>query len=786
MELLRTNAQFRWQRLAFSSIKTSRYFKMESTEDFADRMNSMLIQGFTCMSVSIGYELGLFDLLAEMKEPKTSQEIADAGNMKERYVREWLGAMVTAKIIELDSTGDKYFLSTSKAPFLTKGGSVNDAVSICIALPSLGGGVYKKIKECFERDGPRGVSYQDYEDCCKVVSEESRCFLERHLISTVIPSYPDLKEKLEEGINVVDIGCGQGVSTVELAKAFPKSTFYGVDFQDDSLKIGREKAESLGLTNAQFVSYDAAKLPKDWTGKFDFAFMHDALHDQAYPDKVLGEVFRVLAPGGLYWLKEPIGYTKVKDNLEKLDGLGVEYIYSYSLLHCMPVSLYFEGGWGLGGVWGQERAAEMLKKAGFEILKMSFHKEWLAQHFYCIRTRSAAKLSWELARNSILLKGHEAEKKLVATAVHGWVILKTSKMESSEDFAARMATIVRHTCTSTCISIGYELGLFDLLAELKEPKTSQEIADAGNMKERYVREWLGAMVCSKIVDLDSAGEKYFLPASRVPALTKGGSLNGNVTLGAQIPGVGGDVYQKVKECFKVDGPRGLPYDAYDMMCAMNKERTRGFLQDNLISTIISQYPELKERLEKGSTALDVGCGYGVSIIEMAKAFPKGSFYGIDFQEESTQAGKKEAETLGLKNAHFLIEDAAKLPSDWDEKFNFVFMNDALHDQAYPDKVLQEVYRVLAPGGLYLALEPMGYSKVKDNLEKLNNMEIMYMFSLMHCMPVSLYFEGGRGLGAAMGREKAEEMLKEAGFEVIEISTSRGDFGQHYYCKKPLM
>ncbi|KAJ8029388.1 Sterol 4-C-methyltransferase strm-1 [Holothuria leucospilota] len=356
---------------------------MESSEDFAARMNSILVKGFTCMSVSIGYELGLFDLLAELKEPKTSQEIADAGNMKERYVREWLGAMVTAKIVDLDSTGEKYFLQASKVPFLTKGGSSNDTIGLCIALPALGGSVYKQIKECFKQDGPRGVGYQDYEDCCKVMLPEAKNFLTNDLIPTVIPSYPDLKAKLEQGIVAVDIGCGLGISTVELARGFPKSTFYGVDFLAESLKTGREKAESLGLTNVQFMDYDAVKLPEEWTGKFDFAFMHDSLHDQAYPDKVLREVHRILVPGGVYWVKEPIGYTKIKDNVEKLDGLGLEYIYSFSLMHCMPVSLYYEGGLGLGAAWGQEKAVEMLKEAGFEVLEMTFHKEWGAQHFYC-------------------------------------------------------------------------------------------------------------------------------------------------------------------------------------------------------------------------------------------------------------------------------------------------------------------------------------------------------------------------------------------------------------------
>ena len=187
--------------------------------------------------------------------------------------------------------------------------------------------------------------------------------------------------------------------------------------------------------------------------------------------------------------------------------------------------------------------------------------------------------------------------------------------------------------------------------------------------------------------------------------------------------------------------------------------------------------------EKGISVLDCGCGQGVSTIIHAKTFPNSTFYGIDFQEESLKPGKDKAESLGLKNIKFLAHDAANLPSDWDEKFDYVFMHDALHDQAYPDKVLKEVYRVLSPGGTYLVLEPKGYTKLKDNLEKLEGVSATYGISLMHCMPVSLYFEGGMGLGAVWGQEKAVEMLTEAGFKVVKAAWNEGGTGQHYYCKK---
>ncbi|PIK39064.1 hypothetical protein BSL78_24091 [Apostichopus japonicus] len=310
--------------------------------------------------------------------------------------------------------------------------------------------------------------------------------------------------------------------------------------------------------------------------------------------------------------------------------------------------------------------------------------------------------------------------------------------ETSEDFAARVGKIMVHGFTSFGISLGHEVGLFDVLADMKEPKTSQEIADAGNFKERYVREWLGAMVTSHIVELDSTGEKYFLPPNRAPALTQSGPMNDSVLLGSFLPLLGGNVYEQVRECFQKDGPRGVSCSAYTSGYPVIAKVTLRFLENGLLPTL-SQYPELTNLLGKGISVLDLGCGEGVSSVVLGKAFPNSNICAVDLLEESVVA--------------------------------------------YPDKVLSQVYRVLTPGGIYFALEPTSYTKVKDNLEKLEGMQLIYMISLLHCMPTSLYSEGGMGLGAAWGREKAVEMISAAGMEVCSVAPNAHGGGQDFYCKK---
>lgn len=360
----------------------------------------------------------------------------------------------------------------------------------------------------------------------------------------------------------------------------------------------------------------------------------------------------------------------------------------------------------------------------------------------------------------------------------------TKSAETPEEFTARVETIFANGFTSFGIDLGYETGLFDILAYMKEdPKTSQEIADAGNLKERYVREWLGAMVTAHIVELDSTGEKYYLPTNRVLSLTTNRELVEMILIGCMLPKLGGNVYEQVKECFQKDGPRGVSYTNYVPTYKTFSKYSRTFFENSMTSSLLSPYPELRNLLTEGIPVLDVGCGDGVSTIELGRAFPNSDICGLDIMEESVKIGREGAEKLQMKNVKFAVGDATKMPADWDNKFDFVFCHDCIHDMARPDIALSEIHRVLVPGGIFLALEPLSYSKVKDNLEKLPGIELLYMTSLLCCLPSSLYTEGSLGLGASWGREKAVEMITAAGMEVMVVAKNPVGHGQHFYCKK---
>jgi ubiquinone/menaquinone biosynthesis C-methylase UbiE len=161
---------------------------------------------------------------------------------------------------------------------------------------------------------------------------------------------------------------------------------------------------------------------------------------------------------------------------------------------------------------------------------------------------------------------------------------------------------------------------------------------------------------------------------------------------------------------------------------------------------------------------------------MAKAFPNSRFTGYDFSEEGVAAGRKEAKEMGLKNATFEQQDISKL--DGKEQFDLITVFDAIHDQAQPQQVLDNIYRLLKPGGTFLCIDIAASSKLEENIPH-PLAPMMYSISTMHCMTVSLALNG-EGLGTMWGEQKAREMFGTAGFKSVDAKRVEGDIMNNYY------
>ncbi len=339
-------------------------------------------------------------------------------------------------------------------------------------------------------------------------------------------------------------------------------------------------------------------------------------------------------------------------------------------------------------------------------------------------------------------------------------------------FLGDMTNILNGGALALMCSVGHKTGLFDTMAGM-EPATSAEIAEAADLDERYVREWLSAMSAGNVVDHDPEAGTFHLPAEHAGLLTRAaGPLN--LTTYCQYVSLLGQVEDDIVQSFREGG--GVPYDRYPKFQTVMAESSWQRVSQHLIPGVLPLLgDDIIERLDAGLDVADVGCGSGRALNLLAERFPQSRFTGIDIAAEGIERARADAAAAGSENATFEVADAAALTGP--ERFDLVFTFDAVHDQAHPDRMLRGIYEALRPGGTYLCVEPKASSHLHENFE-LPMAPLMYTISTMHCMTVSLAY-GGEGLGTAWGEQRAVEKLTNAGFTDIEVTSVRQDRGNHY-------
>jgi SAM-dependent methyltransferase len=344
--------------------------------------------------------------------------------------------------------------------------------------------------------------------------------------------------------------------------------------------------------------------------------------------------------------------------------------------------------------------------------------------------------------------------------------------DTTEEFAERMVGTIDNACLAVLLSIGHQTGLFDTLAALP-PATSAQIADAAGLNERYVREWLGGVVAAQVVDYDEGAQTYSLPSDRAAVLTRAAGPD-NLARIAQFISLFGEVEQKIIGCFHAGG--GLPYSDYPRFHTLMAEESGEVFDAALIDVVLPMVDGLPDRLNAGADVADIGCGSGHAVNLMAQAFGASRFTGIDFSDEGLASGRAEAARLGLQNATFVAQDVSEL--DVTDAYDVITVFDAIHDQAQPARVLENIYRALRPGGVFLMVDIKASSRLEDNVG-VPLATFLYTVSTMHCMSVSLGLDGA-GLGTVWGRQLAESMLADAGFRDVQVSEIESDLLNNYY------
>jgi 2-polyprenyl-3-methyl-5-hydroxy-6-metoxy-1,4-benzoquinol methylase len=344
----------------------------------------------------------------------------------------------------------------------------------------------------------------------------------------------------------------------------------------------------------------------------------------------------------------------------------------------------------------------------------------------------------------------------------------------AEAFGQNMMGILSGGLLSLMIDIGHRTGL--LAAAAGSWATSEQLAARAGLTERYVREWLGAMTASGVVEYDQASEAFRLPPEHAAVLI---SPTGVAPLAVMTTIMAKHVPQ-LAQSFVEGG--GVPFAAFgpeftDAWDAVG----RGVFDTMLVGDYLPLAPGLTDALSAGAQVADIACGTGHALIVLARAFPASTFTGYDLEEHAIARARAEAAGAGLTNVSFEVADVAMLSAK--ARYDVVFVFDAIHDQVEPDTVLTRIAQALVPGGLLFMREPCGADTLAGNLA--NPMApVMYSASTLHCLTVSLA-HGGAGIGTLFSEQLARRMLAEAGFAEPDVHPAPGTpAGAVYVTRKP--
>jgi 2-polyprenyl-3-methyl-5-hydroxy-6-metoxy-1,4-benzoquinol methylase len=347
-------------------------FDEAKAEAFSDRFVAALNASSLMMMFSIGHRTGLFDAMDGMNWSKL-QQIAEAAGLNDRYVREWLGAMVTGGVVEYQPADQTYRLPEEHARWLTRR-ATPDNLSVTAQWISVLGCVETRIVEKFKTGG--GLHYECFERFHETMAEESAQTVAAALHDHILPLSEGLADQLQKGMTVLDVGCGSGRAACSMAQAFPASTFTGYDLSEEAIEAATSLARERGLDNATFLAKDITTL--DEPEGYDLVTAFDIVHDQKDPVTVLSNIHFVLKSGGTFLMQDIAGSSYLEKNLDHPIG---PFGYTVSTMHCMTVSLA-QGGAGLGTMWGEELAEEMLADAGFtELVKHKLPHDFINVYY---------------------------------------------------------------------------------------------------------------------------------------------------------------------------------------------------------------------------------------------------------------------------------------------------------------------------------------------------------------------------------------------------------------------
>ena len=343
----------------------------EKLQQFMGKVLSDFGGAASAILVYIGDKLGLYKAMSDFGKPITSQELANITQTSERYIREWLANQAAGGYLSYDSSSQRYTLPLEHAQALVNESSpayVAGAFQVMMALFR----DEPKILEVFKTG--KGIAWGEHDrDLYQGTERFFKPLYAANLVSSWIPALDNgkLQQRLKQGVvlKVADIGCGHGISTILMAKAYPNSKFYGFDNHPASIEYARNKArkEGLGEDRIKFEVASSTNFPlpaEDERGEdahYDLIAFFDCLHDMEDPQGAAAHALKTLKkPDGAVMIVEPFANDKLEDNLNPVGRL----FYVGSTMVCIPASLS-QNGPALGAQVGEQGISQVVKAGGF-------------------------------------------------------------------------------------------------------------------------------------------------------------------------------------------------------------------------------------------------------------------------------------------------------------------------------------------------------------------------------------------------------------------------------------
>jgi SAM-dependent methyltransferase len=293
--------------------------------------------------------------------------------------------------------------------------------------------------------------------------------------------------------------------------------------------------------------------------------------------------------------------------------------------------------------------------------------------------------------------------------------------------------------------------------------TPDELARRTGTTERYVREWLSNQAAGGYVEYDAATRTFTLPPEQALALATDDSP-ASVQGAFQVIGAFAAARPKIAERFRSGD--GMPWGEHEHDLFAGTERFfRPGYAAHLVDEWIPALDGVEEKLERGGTIADVGCGHGASTVLLAKAYPRSRVVGYDIHPASIEAARRSAAREGVADrVTFVVADAVSFPGTG---FDLVAHFDSLHDMADPVGAARRVRKALAPGGTWMIVEPYAGDRLEENLNPVGR--LFFAASTLVCVPNSLAGHGP-ALGAQAGEGRLRDVAEQAGFTTFRRAT----------------